>query len=398
MPRRKKIKTREEGQEIVAVSEIWEELQRMEPKEVKIGQLYLDPNNPRLAIIKKEAVSVKRVVEDGVQIRVLEDLRKHPRIGIADLLESIAANGFSTINRVVLKPLNEDKYVVVEGNRRVAALKILAEQHKNGYRTLPENILNGILQFEALVYEGDNPNIAWIVQGVGHTPGVKQWERLPTAKFYADLEKMGINPQEIASMFGPKPKEVSALIRAYYGFRQAEEDEDYGSEIDPARHLGFFDQIIFVKEQLKNWLGWDERGRKFGNTEALKSYLCLMLAKTKDGHSVIDISATTRKTLPKLVTEPKYSELFERLLEGELTIHECAETLSAIEKAPKPPITMGEILESLKAMKDSVSTLPMPDIKRLGRTEEEKEQKREILNVMIELLETLKIQIDSLRK
>lgn len=398
MPPRKKIKTPVGEQEMAVVSEIWEELQKMEPKEVKIGELYLDPNNPRLAIIKKEPMSVKRVTEEGVQIKALEDLKKHPRIGIADLLESIAGNGFSTINRVVLKPLNEDKYVVVEGNRRVAALKILAEQHKNGYRTLPENILNGILEFEALVYKGDNPNIAWIVQGVGHTPGVKQWERLPTAKFYADLEKIGINPQEIASMFGPKPREVSALIRAYYGFCQAEEDEDYGSEIDPAEHLGFFDEIIFVKEQLKNWLGWDEKERKFRNTEALKNYLRLMLAKTKDGRRVIDISPTTRKTLPKLVTDPKYSELFERLLEGELTIHDCAKTVDAIEKGPKPPITMGEILENLKAMKDSVSTLPMPDIKRLEKTEEEREQKREILNVMIELFETLKIQIDFLSK
>lgn len=398
MPRRKKMKTLEGGQEIAAVSGIWEELQKMEPKQVKIGQLYLDPNNPRLAIIKKEPMSVERVIEEGIQIRVLEDLKKHPRIGIADLLESIVANGFSTINRVVLKPLNEDKYVVVEGNRRVAALKILTKQQKNGYRTLPENILNGILEFEALVYTGDNPNIAWIVQGVGHTPGVKQWERLPTAKFYADLEKKGINPQEIASMFGPKPREVTNLIRAYYGFRQAEEDEDYGSEIDPAEHLGFFDEIIFVKEQLKNWVGWDERERKFRNTEVLKNYLRLILARTKDGRRVIDISPTTRKTLPKLVTEPKYSELFERLLEGELTIHDCAKTTDAIEKGPKPPITIGEILEGLKATKEQISTLPIPDIKRLGRTEEEREQKREILNVMIELFETLKIQIDFLGK
>ena len=397
MPRRKRIKTHGEGQEIVAVSEVWEELQKMDPKEVKIGQLYLDPNNPRLAIIKKEPLPVERVIEEGVQIRVLEDLKKHPKIGIGDLLESIAANGFSTINRVVLKPLNEDKYIVVEGNRRVAALKILAEQHKNGYRTLPQDILNGILEFEALVYKGDNPNIAWIVQGVGHTPGVKQWERLPTAKFYADLEKMGINPQEIASMFGPKPRQVTNLIRAYHGFRQAEEDEEYGSEIDPAKHLGFFDEIIFVKDQLKNWLGWDEKKRKFSNTEALKNYLRLMFATTKDGRSVIDISPTTRKTLPKLVTDPKYSELFDRLLEGELTIHECAETVSAIEKVPVLRPTVGEILETLKTMKDQISTLPMPDLKRLGKTEEEREEKKEILNLMIELFETLKIQIDSLR-
>ena len=398
MPRRKRSRNREERQEVVVTSEIWEELQKMEPKEVRIEHIYLDPNNPRLAIIKKESVSAKRMIEEGIQTRVLEDLRKHPKIGIADLLESIASNGFSTINRVVLKPLNGDKYVVVEGNRRVAALKILAEQHKNGYRTLPENILNGILEFQALVYTGDNPNIAWIVQGVGHTPGVKQWERFPTAKFYADLEKVGINSQEIASMFGPEPKEVSALIRAYYGFCQAEEDEDYGAEIDPAKHLGFFDEIIFVKEQLKNWLGWNEHDRQFKNSEALKNYLSLILATTKDGRSVIDISPTTRKTLPKLVSDPKYTELFDRLLEADLTIHDCAKAVDAIEKGPKPPITTAEILENLKAMKDWVSTLPMPDIKRLKRTEEEREAKKEILNLLTELLETLKIQIDFLSK
>lgn len=397
MAKKKRIKVNKEEPKRLQIRDIREELRKLEPTTVKLEQVYLDPNNPRLAIIKKEPVPFERVIEEGVQRDILETLKNDPKMEIKNLMESIATTGFSSINRVVLKSFDKDRYIVVEGNRRIAALKILLDQHKSGRRTLPEDIVKGILEFEALIYRGTNPDISWIIQGFGHTPGIIPWEKVPTAKFYGDIERIGLTPDKIEGIFGLTKREVNKLIRSYYGYRQAEEDEDWGREVEPG-HFGYFNEIIFVKSELKDWLGWDDNERRFKNNKTFKQFLQLMCSKTKEGKNIIDISPTTRKYLPLLVTEPQYKDLFEELLEGDTTIHNCAVRIEERRKLPPPPppLEPGQILANLKEMKNQIIRLPTGMIKSLEKTEEEREQKREILNLLNELVELLKIQIQLL--
>lgn len=124
--------------------EIWDEFLKMGPTEAKLEQVYLDPNNPRVEIPKKEPIPEARILEDEIQRDCLEKLKE---VGLFDLIGSISNSGFSIVDRVVLRPLKDEKYVVVEGNRRIAALKILAESHRKGHLTLPEKIIKGILKF-----------------------------------------------------------------------------------------------------------------------------------------------------------------------------------------------------------------------------------------------------------
>jgi len=233
MPEKKENKILKEAQEILVVSEMWEEMQKMKPQTVRLEQVYLDPNNPRLEVLKLEPVPEERLAEPGIQQECLGQLRN---FGLKDLVDSISMSGFCTIDRVVLRQVDKDKYIVVEGNRRVAALKVLQEENSKGRITLPKSILNGILEFEALVYEGDRPDIAWIVQGFRHAPeAIKEWEDFSKAKFFAELEKKERSASEIAKTFSVSPRrKVSVRIRSYYGFQQAMEDEDYGELLIPS--------------------------------------------------------------------------------------------------------------------------------------------------------------------
>ncbi len=54
MPETKATKTAQEEQEILVMSEIWEGMQKMTPQKVRLDQVYLDPNNPRLEVFKRE--------------------------------------------------------------------------------------------------------------------------------------------------------------------------------------------------------------------------------------------------------------------------------------------------------------------------------------------------------
>lgn len=390
MPESEGINTPKEEQEILVVSEIWEEMQKMKPQTVRLEQVYLDPNNPRLESLKPEPIPEERLAEPGIQRTCLDQLKN---FGVKDLVESIKTSGFCTIDRVVLRRLDSDKYVVVEGNRRVAALRVLREEHNKGRITLkPKSILDGISEFQALVYEGDRPDIAWIIQGFRHAPkAIKEWDDFSKAKFFAELERKGKRASDIAKAFSVRPRaDVANPIRSYYGFQQAKEDEDYGDDLSISK-FGLFKQVVFESNELKEWLGWDESTRQFKNGDNLKEFLSWAIPETEGVEPKIDISPTTRDYLPKLLMQPKHRELLDRFRRGELTLKECRIRMDAEEA--RIGLDVSGVLESIGTIKSSVNTLPISLIKGLGKTEEEKEQKKQILELLTELCNTLKEQI-----
>lgn len=85
--------------------------------ELKVEQLFLDHENPRLGGgVQSQREAIQRILDDQKE-------------KLAALAESIAEDGLSPIDPLlVLQPTAKepDKYIVLEGNRRVAALKLLA--------------------------------------------------------------------------------------------------------------------------------------------------------------------------------------------------------------------------------------------------------------------------------
>jgi len=391
MPEKEENKILREAQEILVVSEIWEEMQKMKPQMVRLEQVYLDANNPRLEALKPEPIPDERLAEPGIQLECLERLKK---FDIKALAESIRTSGFCTLDRVVLRRLDEDKYIVVEGNRRVAALQVLLEDHSKGRIELGESILPGILQFEALVYEGDNPDIAWVIQGFRHAPqAIKEWQDFSKAKFFAELERKGKKPSEIAKAFSVRPRaDVANLIRSYYGFQQAKEDEDYGERLKPSDHFGFFSQVIFPKLELRDkWLNWDDNERRFRDTENLNKFLCWIA----DGK--ITISTDTRDALPKLLFEPAYADISDRFEQEKGTnIQQCSVWIKVREFKPSPLLDIPGILNSLGGIKNEIDLLLLTPISGLGKTLEEKEQKSQILTLLNEIVEAVQRQIKML--
>jgi len=150
-----------------------------------LESLFLDPKNPRFKT--PASIAESRYEEQPVQERALAELKS---IGIDDLLASIRSYGFVPSDPLVVRPLGEKKHVVVEGNRRVAALKTLMKGHQDGTSPLPEYIVKSITQLEVLVYDGDDPNIAWILQGLRHMTGIKEWQPLQQAEFLAKVEEV----------------------------------------------------------------------------------------------------------------------------------------------------------------------------------------------------------------
>jgi len=373
----------------------WEEMSNLASQEVQLNQIHLDPNNPRIDKPGKEKISDDRISETAIQIDCLQQLQKQ---GINDLIESMKTSGFWVVDRIVLRPLGTDQFVVVEGNRRVAALKTLQLAHTKGRISLPDDIYNGIIKIKALVYHGKNPEIAWIIQGFRHTPGIKSWERYPTARFLAKFQKESNKAiPEIAVIFsGMGRAGVTLSLRSYYAFEQSRQDEDYGDRLEPDK-FGLFDEIIFKKPTLQEWLEWNDKKRKFTNENNLKKFLSWTTSPEGEKPK-LTVSKTTRDVLGDLVTKGKRKLLadFEKEIENDnFDIDQFQEKLFA-DKEQKEPIDITQILEYLKSTEKIINTLPIPKIK-LANSAAEKKQKKEIIEILETLATIINVQIKNIK-
>ena len=148
----------------------------LEEVSVAIGDLLLDPNNYRFQDYEDFVLAEEsRFYEPSVQATAYARLRNE---GLAQLKDSILTNGFLLFERIVAMPYDsvEGKYLVVEGNRRVAALRWIASDHEAGV-AVPKEVLDtvaGVLVI-ALQDGEDDPVIRLSLMGVRHIGGIREW-------------------------------------------------------------------------------------------------------------------------------------------------------------------------------------------------------------------------------
>src|SRR5262249_11651250 len=101
------------------------------------------PNNPRLAIKTRLEAGIPDSDIDSYQIDLAKRFTDGAGAGsqdeeggfdISDLLDSISKMGYQGIDQIVVRPMtaSRGKFVVLEGNRRVASIKRLLEEDAAG--------------------------------------------------------------------------------------------------------------------------------------------------------------------------------------------------------------------------------------------------------------------------
>ena len=168
------------------------------PIEVKLEDVLLDPNNPRFAELGQgdETVPESRFAEPKVQQSAF-DRMMNGRFDVAELRDTIKNLGFLPMDRIVVRRLkkpNSDKFLVVEGNRRITALKSLLDLHAAGKESLSDAKLTNITQFQALLLNEDisDDKIRWILPGLRHVSGIKEWGPYQKARAVFQLRESGM--------------------------------------------------------------------------------------------------------------------------------------------------------------------------------------------------------------
>lgn len=249
---------------------------------LSVDDLYLDPNNPRFWSEQTRntgSIADPKVPDATNQTRALESIKANH--GLEELRNSILRNGFLPLDRIVVRELEgaEGKFIVIEGNRRLAALKWLREGIDQGTiseKGISDEYLKSLKDktdsIEVLVYEGDrNKDIAWILQGIRHIGGIREWMPAQQGKLVADqIDKEGLSLTEAGQRFGLSAQAVGRRYRSYKALEQMRQDDEFQGKAEN-KYYSLFEEAIRNKD-VKKWLGWDDSVSKFTETDNLKQF------------------------------------------------------------------------------------------------------------------------------
>jgi hypothetical protein len=108
------------------------------PVSVRLDRLYLDPNNPRLALADKPGyANPAKFLDAATQERLTNRLRDSYK-GIRDLIKSILSVGWLPVDPMLAWeiPRKKGHFVVLEGNTRTTALRLIRRDFEKEKRRL----------------------------------------------------------------------------------------------------------------------------------------------------------------------------------------------------------------------------------------------------------------------
>lgn len=227
-----------------------------------LRDLFLDPNNYRFVDNENyKQVSSDNITDFSIQKRTRHFIEGNRQENIRDLLSSFKANGFLDVDIIQARELHDGAFLVLEGNRRVAALKHLQEEYEKGLDigNLDPKVFHSV-KFE--LHETDDTEKHLIVMGLKHISGNKKWSTLNQSKLvhdfllpYRNTDSYLSKENELCDSLGISKARLRSMIRIY-NLISAYKRSDYSEQFDPARY-GLFEEII-KKPAIREWLSWSD--------------------------------------------------------------------------------------------------------------------------------------------
>ncbi|MCT1760028.1 ParB N-terminal domain-containing protein [Micrococcus luteus] len=234
-------------------------------KTVPLVDLLLDPNNfrfnePGNRRVVPESRFSEASVQEAIRTKIVAD-------GLAELKNSIAENGFIPVERIVVRPWvpDDSKFVVVEGNRRTAALKLLSEDYLAGVE-VGDDLVHIFDAVPVLLADDASEADYMAIMGIRHVGGPKAWGGYQSAELIAKLlDEEDANAVDVANKVGLTPREVNRRYRAFGALRQMMNDEEVGDLVSTEMYPIFHE--VVAQPDTRQWLGWNEGTRTFDNVE-----------------------------------------------------------------------------------------------------------------------------------
>jgi hypothetical protein len=183
---------------------------------VEVDRLLLDPNNPRLA---EFALGSKPTQQELLKIL-------WQKMAVDELAMSIGARGYFPHEPIFVEE-EGDRLVVIEGNRRLAAVLLLLDpeaRKRLKIADLPSITPAAAKELRMLPIVRTTRKDLWQYLGFKHVNGPAKWGSYAKAQYIADVrQNFGIELEVIADQIGDRNRTVQRLYRAMMVIRQAED-------------------------------------------------------------------------------------------------------------------------------------------------------------------------------
>lgn len=182
---------------------------------IPVDQILLDPRNPRLVVSG-------RPTQENLATLLYENE------SLDELMPSLVANGFF-IEEPLVVVQETNQFICVEGNRRLATLKLL----------LDKKLRRNVDVYDWPDLEDDDPKLrrlravpcveyetraaVYPFLGFRHITGAKKWEPFQKARFIADLVGEGLSIEDIQGIIGDTTQTVKRLYQDFVVFKQIED-------------------------------------------------------------------------------------------------------------------------------------------------------------------------------
>ena len=230
---------------------------------VPLEAIYLDPNNPRFVAHNWTYICDSEITDETIQSETRQRLIRE--FGIEKLKMNMEINGYLPIDRVIIREFTVGKYVVLEGNRRICAAKLISQYSKDG-TIVTDEVRESFKEIPCLQYIGSEMDAAWVFQGLRHITGISDWSSFNKAKLLVEqMDEEGLTLTEVGKRFGLTPYGAGQWVRGYYAFKQGREESDFVNEVNEKAYPYFQELFGRSSAQVREWLEWDEDTRKFKN-------------------------------------------------------------------------------------------------------------------------------------
>ena len=232
---------------------------------VKVDRLRLDRMNPRL-IGEAEEASDEAIVA-----------RLYRGAELGELLQSMSANGYLDIEPlIVIDDSESSSLIVLEGNRRLAALRLLREPDLIARISSSERLRIKAPPVDASlratfsrvsVYPVSSRERARSFIGFKHINGPAKWDAYAKGKFAADWYKSsprdGNSLEQIAGSIGDRHDTIKRMVFAIYVLEQAQRADLFDLQDRNTKKFNF--SHLYTALSRRQYMDYLELGRTWAS-------------------------------------------------------------------------------------------------------------------------------------
>jgi hypothetical protein len=272
---------------------------------VEISKLLLDSKNPRLAEFG--------IGPNATQSELLETLWKE--MAVEEVAMSIAYSGYFEHEPLFVEETEKGRYVVIEGNRRLAAVRLLLDPdlrkrlRATSVPTISREAAETLSKLPVVV---TTRRECWRYLGFKHVNGPATWGSYAKAQYIAHVHnEYGVDLDDIAAQIGDSNSTVLRMYRGLMIVEQAEAASVF-SRADIAKSRFYFNYIYTGMDYpgISSFLGLGTKGttdRKPVTSSKLKNlrdlFLWLYGSESQDRPSLIQSQNPDLKTLDNVLTQ-----------------------------------------------------------------------------------------------